>query len=157
MITLRAALASDQKAITAIIRAAHINPFNLHWQRFIVAVDGDSIVGVGQIKLHKDGSRELASIAVIPAYQHHGIASQIIGALLQGEKVPLYLFCRAPLADFYRRFGFEVVPIQDLPPDLARIHSLGEWFIVLLARFNAEKFGIVAMRRLPKIPIGRVD
>lgn len=149
MITLRPALASDQSTVTAIIRAAHINPFNLNWQRFIVAVNGEPVVGVGQIKPHKDGSRELASIAVIPAYQHQGIASQIITALMQREKGVIHLFCRTSLADFYRRFGFQVISLQELPSELARIHSIGEWFIVLTAKLFPKGFGITAMRYNP--------
>ncbi|MBN1538199.1 MAG: GNAT family N-acetyltransferase [Anaerolineales bacterium] len=144
--TLRSAQASDQKAITAIIRAAHINPFNLNWQRFIVAVDGDKLVGVGQIKQYKDGCRELSSIAVIPACKHQGIASQIITALMEREKGTIHLFCQEKLADFYRRFGYHVIPMQELTGDVARIHSLGEWFIVLLARLFPKEHAIIAMR-----------
>ncbi len=149
MITLRRAQASDQKAIIDIVHAAHINPTNLHWQRFILAVDGDTIVGVGQIKNYKDGSRELASIAVIPAYQHQGIASQIITALMKDEPGTIHLFCRASLANFYRRFGFEVIPFQELPSELAKINGLAEWMIVILSRLIPKKFEITAMRYIP--------
>lgn len=152
MISLRSAQASDQKAITAIIRAAHINPFHLNWERFIVAEDGDKIVGVGQIKRYQDGSRELASIAVIPAYQNQGIASQIIKALMDGEEGAIHLFCRINLVDFYRRFGFSTISMQELPADLARIHSLGEWFIVLVARLFPKEHAIIAMRYNPHNP-----
>lgn len=146
MVTLRSAQATDQKTINAIIRAAHINPFHLKWERFIVAEDGDKIVGVGQIKHYEDGSRELASIAVIPAYQNQGIASRIIKALMKGEEGAIHLFCRINLADYYRRFGFNTVSMQELPADLARIHSLGEWFFVLVARLFPKEHTIIAMR-----------
>jgi N-acetylglutamate synthase-like GNAT family acetyltransferase len=150
LIILRRAQAPDQKTITAIVHAAHINPTNLNWRRFILAVDGNEIVGVGQIKNYKDGSRELASIAVIPAYQHQGIASKIIKALMKDEKGSVHLFCRAGLADFYRRFGFEVIPFQDLPPELAKINGLAEWVIVILSRLIPKIFAITAMRYVPK-------
>ena len=50
-------------------RAARINPMDLKWANFVVAVDDESgaIVGTGQIKQHGDGSYELASIATVPA------------------------------------------------------------------------------------------
>jgi N-acetylglutamate synthase-like GNAT family acetyltransferase len=150
LITLRPAQASDQKTINAIIHSARINPTHLNWQRFILAVDGDSIVGVGQIKNYKDGSRELASIAVISAYQHQGIASQIIQALMKEEQGIIYLFCRAKLADFYRRFSFEVFPFQELPPELAKINGITEWVIVTLSRLFPQKFAIICMRYIPE-------
>ncbi len=84
-IILRTATRADQMAITAIVRAAQINPTGLNWQRFIVAVDGDKIVALGQVKPHRDGSRELASIATIPERQRHGLSRQIIEALLARE------------------------------------------------------------------------
>src|SRR5438094_625508 len=69
---IRPASAGDQYAITAIVRAARINPRNLDWQRFLLAQWGQDIVGVGQVKPHADGSRELASIAVVPEWQGNG-------------------------------------------------------------------------------------
>jgi amino-acid N-acetyltransferase len=150
LINLRRAQASDQKTITAIVHAARINPTHLNWQRFILAVDGEVIVGVGQIKNYKDGSRELASIAIIPAYQRQGIASQIINALMKDEKGSIHLFCRAGLASFYRRFGFEVIPFQELPPELAKINGITEWVIVTLSRLFPQKFAIICMRTIPE-------
>jgi ribosomal protein S18 acetylase RimI-like enzyme len=83
-ITYRPATASDQKTITAIIRAAGINRMGLHWQHFLLAVDAvtGEVVGTGQIKSHGDGSRELASIATRPAYRGQGIAREIIRRLV---------------------------------------------------------------------------
>ena len=46
-------------------QAAGLNPFSLGWPRFLVAEDGGRVVGVAQIKPHGDGSRELASLAVV--------------------------------------------------------------------------------------------
>ena len=52
----RAATAEDQQQITRIVRAARINPFGLHWPRFIVAEMDGQLVGAGQIKLLGDGT-----------------------------------------------------------------------------------------------------
>jgi hypothetical protein len=59
---IRPASADDQYAITAIVRAARIYPRDLDWQRFLLAQWGQDIIGVGQVRPHRDGSRELASI-----------------------------------------------------------------------------------------------
>jgi len=115
-IILRSATRADQPAITAVVRAARINPTGLDWKRFIVAVDADTIVALGQVKPHRDGSRELASIATIPARQREGLSRQIIEALLARERGDLYLMCRAPLVAFYERFGFHRALPAELPP-----------------------------------------
>ena len=64
-VVIRPANADDQFAITAIARAAWLNPFDLDWRRFLLAQWGQDIIGIGQVRPHKDGSRELASIAVV--------------------------------------------------------------------------------------------
>lgn len=118
MIILRHASQADQRRITAIIRAARINPSDLNWQNFIVAVDETTgeIVGTGQIKTHRDSSRELASIAVVPDYQGRGIARQIIERLLAQAPNPLYLTCMSSMAPMYEKFGFrEIGPAQWTP------------------------------------------
>ena len=66
---IRPATQADQPAITAMVRAAGINPLSLHWPRFRVAEDAGRVVGVAQIKIHGDASRELASLAVAPDRQ----------------------------------------------------------------------------------------
>jgi amino-acid N-acetyltransferase len=140
---LRPAQANDQATIESIIRSARINPMSLHWQHFTVAEEDGQTIGIGQIKKHGDGSRELASIAVIPAYQHRGVASAIISELLARESGPLYLFCRAPLAPFYERFGFRRIERAEMPPYFRRMHRLGNLF-EKLARSTVQ---IAVMKR----------
>jgi len=118
---LRPAVQSDQPIITRIIREANINPMSLDWRRFLVAEEEGAIVGVGQIKMHGDGSRELASIAVIPARQGQGIARKIIEQLIAQEAGALYLTCRSQLEPFYARFGFRKIERAEMPPYFRRL------------------------------------
>jgi len=123
-LTLRDATASDQPTLRRIVRAANINPTGLDWPRFIVAEDGGAIVGVGQVKPHRDGTREVASIAVIPVRQRQGVGSAIIEELLRREKGTL---------------GFKRLESRDYPPSLARrmrvinvlVRPFGIWIIVM--------------------------
>jgi N-acetylglutamate synthase-like GNAT family acetyltransferase len=124
-IMLRPATQADQTVITRIVRAARINPTGLAWNRFLVAVEEGQIVAVGQVKPHLDGSRELASIATVPAKQGHGLAHQLIGALLARERGELYLICRTPLVGFYERFGFR----RATPAELSPIFRLAQWTV----------------------------
>ena len=129
MIIFRPATAADQKRIVAIIRAARINPMNLKWEHFLLAVDDASgeIVGTGQIKPHDDSSRELASIAVSPAYQHQGIARQIIERLLETHgRAVLYLTCVSAMGPFYEPFGFRAIGREEMTPYFKRLTRVAQ-------------------------------
>ncbi len=125
---LRPATQADQSTIKRIIRDAGINPMSLDWQRFLIAEDNDAIIGIGQVKPHGDGSRELASLAVIPERRGQGIASEIIRALLANENSDVYLTCRAQLESFYNRFDFRKIGREEMTPYFRRIHRIGNFF-----------------------------
>jgi amino-acid N-acetyltransferase len=120
-LVVRPAREADQGEITRIVRSSNIYPFNLRWPRFLVAEDQGRIVGIGQMKRHGDGSRELASIAVIPEYRHQGVATAVVNALLTRESGDLYLTCRHQLEPFYNRFGFLTVGREEMTPYFRRI------------------------------------
>jgi len=115
---LRAATEDDTAAIKALIRAVNINPMGIKWQRFVVAVDENGrLLGCGQIKPHRDGSWELASIAVQPDYQNHGIARALITHLCHNHEGPLWLTCVSSLTPFYEKYGFvEETAVSHMPP-----------------------------------------
>jgi amino-acid N-acetyltransferase len=117
---LRAATASDQPSIQRLVRAARLNPFGLHWPRFVVAEVDGQIVGAGQIKILGDGTRELASIAVVPAWQGRGVGSAIVHTLVSTADAPLYLRCAAHNEGYYRRLGFRTLAPAEMPPNMRR-------------------------------------
>jgi N-acetylglutamate synthase-like GNAT family acetyltransferase len=90
----------------------------LDWQRFVVALaENGVVIGCGQLKPHRDGSWELASIMVAPAWRGQGVARAIIEHLLSNSPRLLWLTCVSPLVPFYARFGFrEVTAPADMPP-----------------------------------------
>ena len=145
MVSLRPATSADQKRITALIHEAGINPMDLKWPNFVLAVDEATgeIVGVGQIKTHRDSSRELASIAVTPAYQRRGIARQIIEYLLAQNSGTLYLTCRSGLGTFYEPFGFRAVGVEEMSPYFRRIQRLSA---VLLRLARSDETMLVMKR-----------
>ena len=121
-LAIRDATEADQPTISRLIREANINRMSLRWPNFVVAEDAGAIVGVGQVKQHADGSRELASIAVVPARQGQGIGSAIIKTLLAREPgVVLYLTCRSQLEHYYERFGFRTLLAAEYPPYFRRM------------------------------------
>lgn len=144
---LRAATQHDQQTIQRMIREAGINPLGLHWPRFLIAQEGEEIVGIGQVKVHSDGSRELASIAVIPARQRQGIATALIRELLRREDGVVYLYCRDTLETFYEPFGFRRVPGAQLPSALRRMYRLAEVSCVVVRALTGQPLYVFAMRR----------
>jgi len=141
-LAIRDAAVNDAATIRRIVRAANINPTGLDWPRFVVAEDGGEIVGVGQVKQHRDGTRELASIAVIPERQSQGIGSAIIRELLGREAGVVHLTCRSQLQGYYERFGFMRLEPREYPPYFARRMPMINAFL--------RPFGIriTVMRRL---------
>ena len=122
---LRTAHASDLSAIKNLVRKARINPTGLEWSRFIVAVNefGD-VIGCGQIKPHRDGSHELASLVVHPDYRGLGIAYSLVEHLIETHQGDLYLMCRSSLGKFYERLGFETIADSQMSPYFRRISRL---------------------------------
>ena len=92
--SIQTATKAHQSAIKALIRDAGINPMGLKWERFWVAVDAaGNLIGCGQVKPHRDGSRELASIAVAREWRRQGIARELIEMLVEQHPLPLWLTC----------------------------------------------------------------
>jgi N-acetylglutamate synthase-like GNAT family acetyltransferase len=133
MITLRSATAADQKTLVRIVKEAQINPADIKWRHFTVAVDDDTgeIVSIGQIKKHSDGSEELASIATVPAYQRRGLAHQVIERLLAGHPGRLFLTCLSTMSPFYEQFGFRVIDKPEMTPYFRRLVRLVNAYEVL--------------------------
>jgi amino-acid N-acetyltransferase len=141
-VSIRPATQADQPTIRRLIKDANLNRMSLDWLNFVVAEEDGAIVGVAQVKAHGDGSRELASIAVVPARQGQGIGRALIERLLAREPgAVLHLTCRRELVGYYERFGFRRLERAEYPPYFGRL--------VPLVNLVMRRFGglIVVMRR----------
>ena len=145
-ISIRPASAADQPAITAIVRAARINPRDLDWRRFLVAEEQGRVVGVGQVKPHGDRSRELASLAVIPERQGQGVGGALVRALLTREPGPVHLMCMDWLEPYYQRYGFRRLGRDELPPSLRFVGRLAPALAFISSLFG-KRLQPIVMRR----------
>lgn len=119
----------DAAFIRRLIWRVGINPLGLDWRRFVVAVHEHGIrIGCAQVKNHKDGSLELASVAVLPLYRNQGVAEMMIREILENQKPPIYLTCRSSLVSFYERFGFsELFDLELMPAYFRKVKRVFTW------------------------------
>lgn len=145
MIQLRSATAADLVLIKEMVRQERLNPMGLKWERFLLAVsETGEVVGCGQIKSHKDGSHELASIVTRSDWRGQGVARLMIEQLMSEQTSSLWLMCRSSLAPFYEKFGFvEVQERGEMPAYFRHIHTLFHTFRWL----STEKLAIMYLER----------
>ncbi|HRQ42692.1 MAG TPA: GNAT family N-acetyltransferase [Chloroflexota bacterium] len=138
MFTIRPATQDDQAAIKALIREVGINPMALDWRRFVVAEDAEGqFIGCGQVKPHRDGSRELASIAVKKVWRRQGVARAIIEQLQGAYGRPLWLTCVNRLVPFYEPFGFvEVTDLNQMSSYYRRAKRMMSLFLLFSRRHD---------------------
>ena len=142
--TLRPAEAEDTGKIRKLIIRSRINPSALDWRRFVVAVTPkNDLIGCGQIKPHRDGSHELASIAVEPEWQGHGVGRAIIEHLLESTEGVLYLMCRSSMGPLYEKFDFRVIGEAKMPKYFRRVSKLAG----LIEELRSEGETLFVMRR----------
>jgi len=146
-IIIRPAIESDQPTITSLIREVRLNPRNLHWSHFMVAEEDGKIAGFRQVKIHKNGTREVASGLVIPEYRHQGISARLMHEILARENNPLYLMCNEKWVQYYEQFGFKNVAHSELPPDFAKEYRIGKTITRIISLFISEKLNVVPMKR----------
>lgn len=146
-ITIRPARQEEQQTIVSLIHQAKINPRNLHWERFLVAEEKGQIIGIRQVKIHTQGTREVGSGFVLPKYQHRGVSAGLMEKILAREVGPLYLMCRKKWSPYYEQFGFRRVGIRQLPADFRKEYWVGKILTSLVSIFTFENINIVPMKR----------
>lgn len=145
---LRRAEPGDASAIRQLIYRVGINPLGLEWRRFWIVEENGKLIACGQIKIHRDGSRELASIAVVPERRRRGYARAVIEQLLSDAQKPLYLTCRPNLEQFYAKFGFDTVrQPAEMPPYFRRVWKIARF----IGRFFPRVGGLLVMRLTAQI------
>jgi N-acetylglutamate synthase-like GNAT family acetyltransferase len=143
----RSARSEDQQVIVSFIQQARINPRNLQGQNFLIAEENGQIVGIRQVKVHAQGSREVASGFVLPEYRRQGISAVLMKKILAREKDSLYLMCNKKRKPYYEQFGFPDVKLRELPGDFLKEHLIGKMVTTLISILTLRPLNIVPMRR----------
>lgn len=143
---IRPATEADRAAILGLMRPGDFNRINLRPACFLVAEEEGRIIGIGQIKRHRDGTPELASLVVAADRRGEGIGQALVQALVASHQGTLYLFCLATLEGYYGRLGFQRVERAHLPLLLAVIHGLGNGVGRLPILAGKPQLQVIAMR-----------
>jgi N-acetylglutamate synthase-like GNAT family acetyltransferase len=174
-IVLRAATMHDQPLIHLWVRRAKLNPLGLRWQNFLVAermdialrqrsydtlaafgrqhieaaaqeVELPRVVGIGQVRPHRDGTQELASLVVHEAVRGQGVGSLLVRALIVQAQLPLYLMCNSDKVPYYARFSFvEVTTAAQVPRALRAYYRLGRVVAHVARLFEREPSRLAIM------------
>ena len=145
--SVRPATESDQEEISALVRGARLNPSSLRWERFVVAEGEDGIAGIAQVRIHRDGARELASMVVRDELRDRGIATALVDELLAAERGAVYVLVDEPYAKHFARWGFGPVPMSGLPRSMRRQYRIG--------RIVTSIGSLIARRKIRIVPLAR--
>ncbi|MGB0389582.1 MAG: GNAT family N-acetyltransferase [Ardenticatenaceae bacterium] len=152
-VTIRPAREEDEATIQAMVREARLDPSQLRWSQFLVALVPDAalrqaqepgqksraqFIGVGQLRRY-GAVQELGSLLVLPEWREKGIGAALVRALVARREGLLFLECVTAMAPYYEKFGFRRVKWYNVPWPLKAkfgLSSLIGWFFG----------GLVAMR-----------
>lgn len=132
----RQALPEDLPAIEEMVASVGGDLEDLAAEQFVVALDSQGqAIGCGRLKPYL-GFCELASIAVKDEWRSSGVGRVVVSQLLQSHQGPVYLICEDEVIDFFRRFGFDLVPMSEMMPGL---QSKWERYIAEVGHLNVMK------------------
>jgi N-acetylglutamate synthase-like GNAT family acetyltransferase len=133
----RPARPEDLPSIRELVTSVGGDLEDLQSKQFVVAADAeDKIIGCGRLKPYP-GFCELASIAVSNGWRSTGVGKAVVRRLLESHQGPVYLICEDNVVEFFRRFGFDLVPRSEMASGLQS----------KLERYIAQVGNINAMRR----------
>jgi N-acetylglutamate synthase-like GNAT family acetyltransferase len=125
-VVIRQAMAADQAAIVALVHSERLNPYDLRWERFWVALAQGAVIAAAQIRHHADGAREVGSVVVESGHRHRGVASRLLDAMLAKATDELYLVTGGSLVGFYGRWDFTPIGIAHAPRSVRANFWLGQ-------------------------------
>lgn len=150
-IVVRRATAADQDAIVAIVRSEPLNPMNLAWPNFLVAVDTFGVAGAVQMRRHRDGSRELGSLVVAPRLRGRGVAARLIDELLAAERACVHMITDGAHAFHYLRWGFRRIDAGAAPAAIRRNYRIGRLMCLLPALRGRPVKRLALLERHPPV------
>jgi amino-acid N-acetyltransferase len=121
-ITINPATAADLAPIKALLEASGLPTAGVdeHWKTFIIARDGDRMVGCGGAEAYQFAAL-LRSIAVLPDYRSHGIGRRIVRQLLDrlaSRGLREFYLLTTTAEEYFRKRGFKTIDRDEVHPQL---------------------------------------
>jgi N-acetylglutamate synthase-like GNAT family acetyltransferase len=128
-----AARPGDMPLIESEVQRMRLDSDDLGVEQFLVALDGDAVVGFGRIKPHGDGVFELATVAVLESHRRQGVGRALVTELM--KRFPTEeIYIATDLVEYFMRFGF--TPTAVAPKAIvAKVDTVG----------SSLRSGVVAM------------
>ena len=124
-ITYQKATVNDLPQILAILQKVKGDASDIRVSDFLIAKDGEKVVGGVRIKALPEGVLKLASLGVLDAYREQGIGRSLLKKLLESDsRRPIYVICIPERESFYGHNGFVRIGVADLP-QILREHVRG--------------------------------
>jgi amino-acid N-acetyltransferase len=145
---IRKAQAREKTAIRSLVLSERMRPIDLRHENFLIAVKDEKIIGTVQMRRHSDGTRELGSLVVAPAWRRQGIAAELIDVLLRGERQNVYMITARAHWQHFARWGFELVPAGAAPRSIRLHHFIGSLGSIVSLFKRRPMRRLVILRRM---------
>lgn len=121
-ITIAPATAADLAPIKALLEGSGLPTAGVdeHWKTFIVARDGDRIVGCGGAEAYQFAAL-IRSVAVLPDYRSHGTGRRIVRQLLDrlaSRGLREFYLLTTTAEEYFRKRGFKTIDRDEVHPQL---------------------------------------
>lgn len=105
LIKIRKALSDDMSFIKECIEKFQLDDEDLDCRQFVVAVEGNEIVGFGRIRPHKE-VYDLGSIGVVEHKRNQGIGEMIIKYLIDNFPTD-DVYITTDIPEYFKKLGFK--------------------------------------------------
>ncbi|HET7706502.1 MAG TPA: arsenic resistance N-acetyltransferase ArsN2 [Thermoanaerobaculia bacterium] len=127
-IVIAPAVEADVPAIKDLLTSASLPTAGVddHWQTFLVARDGDKLIGCGGAEAYPTAAL-IRSIAVDPAYRSHGVGRRIVRQLLDrlaSRGLREFYLLTTTAEDYFARRGFKKIDRDEVHPQLMASREL---------------------------------
>ena len=121
-LTITGATAADVEPIKALLRLNELplEGVDEHWRTFVVAWDGDRLVGCGGAEAHQVAAL-IRSIAVDPQYRSQGIGRRIVRNLLDrlaSRGLREFYLLTTTAEEYFKKRGFKRIDRDEVHPQL---------------------------------------
>jgi amino-acid N-acetyltransferase len=121
-IVISPATAADVENVKALLTASGLPTAGLdeHWKTFIVARDGDKLVGCGGSEAYQFAAL-IRSVAVVPEYRSHGVGRRIVRQLLDrlaSRGLREFYLLTTTAEEYFRKRGFKTIDRDEVHPQL---------------------------------------